>query len=225
MQYYALVGDIRQSRQASDRKALQELLLETLKALNNRYSQHMAALLMGNAGDAFQGLFLPTAPILQICDGIRYGLSVQSGIRIGLGFGAIETAIDPKQSILADGPAFWNARAALQQVQQEDYYGTRTLAFCLKDKHLESVKRLVNQVLVLHDQVSSKWKNTQLELARHYLLTHGFEKVSQTRLAKEMGLSTQQINTTIQAMGWFAFLDTRRETEQVLLQVVGGNNP
>ncbi len=225
MQYYALVGDIRQSRYASDRKALQELLLETLNALNNRYSQHMAALLMVNAGDAFQGLFLPTAPILQICDGIRYGLSVQSGIRIGLGFGAIETAIDPKQSILADGPAFWNARTALQQVQQEGYYGTRTLAFCLKDKHLESVKRLVNQVLVLHDQVSSKWKNTQLELARHYLLTHGFEKVSQTRLAKEMGLSTQQINTTIQAMGWFAFLDTRRETEQVLLQVVGGNNP
>ena len=80
-------------------------------------------------------------------------------------------------------------------------------------------------MLVLHDQVSSKWKNTQLELARHYLLTYGFEKVSQTRLAKEMGLSTQQINTTIQAMGWFAFLDTRRETEQVLLQVVGGNNP
>lgn len=107
-------------------------------------------------------------------------------------------------------------------MQKEDYYGTRTMAFCLDDKHLEPVQKLVNQVLVLHDQVSSKWKNTQLELARHYLLTHGFEKVSQTRLAKEMKISVQQVNNTVQAMGWFAFLDTRRETEQLLQSLLGG---
>lgn len=222
MQYYALVGDLKQSRQSSDRKALQELLLGTMNSLNIRYTEHMAALLMVNSGDAFQGLFFLDAPILEICDRIRYALSSQNGIRMGIGFGTIETAIERKQSILADGPAFWNARYALAQVQDHDYYNTRTLALRMGENCHEQLETLVNQVLVLQDQVASRWKNTQLELARHYLSSHGYERVSQTQVAKEMKLSTQQVNTTVQAMGWFAFLDTRKETERVLQTALGG---
>ncbi|WP_293896639.1 MULTISPECIES: SatD family protein [unclassified Sphaerochaeta] len=222
MQYYALVGDLRQSRQSPDRKALQELLLDTLRELNGRYEQHMAAFLMVNAGDAFQGLFFSSAPILEICDCIRYALSSKSGIRMGLGYGAIETAIDRKHSILADGPAFWNARNALQQVKKEDYYGTRTMAISLGGNRHEYLQTLVTQVLVLQDLVASKWKNTQLELARHYLTSHGYQRVSQAQVAKEMNLSAQQVNNTVQAMGWFAFLDTRKETELVMQRILGG---
>jgi len=222
MQYYALVGDLRQSRQSPDRNALQELLLDTLRELNGRYEQHMAAFLMVNAGDAFQGLFFSSAPILEICDCIRYALSSKSGIRMGLGYGAIETAIDRKDSILADGPAFWNARNALQQVKKEDYYGTRTMAISLGGNRYEYLQTLVTQVLVLQDLVASKWKNTQLELARHYLTSHGYQRVSQAQVAKEMNLSAQQVNNTVQAMGWFAFLDTRKETEQVMQRILGG---
>ncbi|NCB72041.1 MAG: hypothetical protein EOM45_09755 [Clostridia bacterium] len=221
MQYYALIGDLQGSRKSQDRKALQELLQKTLEGLNKRYSDLIAASLMVNAGDAFQGLFFPSAPLLEICDRIRYALLNHSNVRIGIGYGAIDTAIERNLSILCDGPAFWSAKEALSEVVEQDYYRTRTMAFCMSDAHPHMIETLVNQVLVLQDQVSSKWKNTQLELARHYLLTHGFEKVSQTRLAKEMGLSTQQINSTIQAMGWFAFLDTRRETELTLQSVLG----
>lgn len=222
MQYYALVGDLKQSRQSSNRKTLQELLLGTMDSLNMRYAEHMAAFLMVNAGDAFQGLFFLDAPMLEICDRIRYALSSQSGIRMGIGFGTIQTNIERKQSILADGPAFWNARYALAQVQEHDYYNTRTLAVRMGENCHNQLETLVNQVLVLQDQVASKWKNTQLQLARHYLSIHGYARVSQTQVAKEMKLSTQQVNTTVQAMGWFAFLDTRKETERVLQMVPGG---
>lgn len=223
MNYYALVGDLKESRKSPDRKALQEVLLAQVEAINTTYAGHVAAQLMVNAGDAFQGLFLSQAPVLEICDRIRYALADYCGVRMGIGFGAIETSIKRTQSILSDGPAFWNARKALSLVREQDYYDTRTTALYTDVQGLQTITGLVNQVLVLQDQVTSRWKNTQLELAKHYLMHHGFEKVSQTQVAKEMSLRVQQVNTTVQAMGFFAYLDTRRETEQILIAGFGGS--
>ena len=107
-------------------------------------------------------------------------------------------------------------------MKKEDYYGTRTMAISLGGNRYEYLQTLVTQVLVLQDLVASKWKNTQLELARHYLTSHGYQRVSQAQVAKEMNLSAQQVNNTVQAMGWFAFLDTRKETEQVMQRILGG---
>jgi len=223
MDYYALVGDLKDSRKSADRKALQEVLLTQVDAINTTYSDSLAAQVMVNAGDAFQGLFLPHAPMLEICDKIRYALVDHCGVRMGIGFGTIDTGIVRAQSILSDGPAFWNARQALSLVREQDYYDTRTTAVYTDVPRLQSITSLVNQILVLQDQMASKWKGTQLELAKHYLLHHGYAKISQTQVAQEMSLRVQQVNKTIQAMGFFAYLDTRQETEQVLTAGFGGS--
>ena len=223
MNYYALVGDLKESRKSADRKALQEVLLTQVDAINTAYSDCLAAQMMVNAGDAFQGLFLPQAPMLEICDKIRYALVDHCGVRVGIGFGTIETGIVRTQSILSDGPAFWNARQALSLVREQDYYDTRTTALYTDVPGFQTITSLVNQILVLQDQLASRWKGTQLELAKHYLMHHGFEKVTQTQVAKEMSLRVQQVNTTIQAMGFFAYLDTRRETKQILMASFGGS--
>lgn len=222
MEYYALVGDLKESRKSPDRKALQKVLLRQVDAINSSYADHVAARMMVNAGDAFQGLFLSHAPMLEICDRIRYALIDYCGVRLGIGFGTIETSIEPAQSILSDGPAFWNARKALSLVREQDYYDTRTTALYTDGARLQTITNLVNQVLVLQDQVASKWMNTQIELAKYYLMHHGYEKVTQTQMAKEMSLRVQQVNTTIQAMGFFAYLDTKRETQRTLVATFGG---
>ncbi|MPM33795.1 hypothetical protein SDC9_80374 [bioreactor metagenome] len=108
-------------------------------------------------------------------------------------------------------------------VREQDYYDTRTTALYTDVPGFQTITSLVNQILVLQDQLASRWKGTQLELAKHYLMHHGFEKVTQTQVAKEMSLRVQQVNTTIQAMGFFAYLDTRRETEQILMASFGGS--
>ena len=224
MDYYALVGDMKQSRKSKNRSGLQELLLETLGGVNAEFSEFIAADLMVNAGDSFQGILPATAPILAICDRIRFSLIGECGIRLGLGFGEIQTRIDRKQSILADGPAFWKAREALDIVNELDYYDTHSIHLCIAaGQHPLWVQTLVNQVLVGQDLLVAKWKNTQLTLARQYLVHHGYEKISQTTLAKELGLTVQQVNTTIQAMGFLAYLDMKRNTEQTLIQVLGGS--
>ena len=221
MEYYALVGDMKQSRKAKNRSGLQDHLIDTLNVLNEEFSACIASELMVNAGDSFQGIFLSSTPILAVCDKIRFSLIDQCDIRFGLGFGEIHTKVDKKQSILADGPAFWKAREAMDIVSDLDYYGTHSIHLCFQDQKHLCMQTLVNQVLAAQDLIVAKWKNTQITLARWYLMYHGYGKISQTMLAKELQLTIQQVNNTVKAMGFIAYLDIKRNTEQTLIQVLG----
>lgn len=223
MQYITLVGDLKHSRHATDRKALQELLVRTMTQVNGRYSDCFAARLMVNAGDAFQGVLYPHAPHLEICDMIRFSLVGSCDVRMALGFGSIETEIDYNSSILADGPAFWNARTTLEQIKKDDYYGIRSLAIHLGDSNLSDYESLINQTLLVQDVVCAKWKNTQIRVANHYIVNHGYRRISQKQIAQELGITIQQVNSTVKAMGFGAFLDTRRETQRVLTSLIAGD--
>ncbi|WP_422479431.1 SatD family protein [Pleomorphochaeta sp. DL1XJH-081] len=222
MNYFALVADIKHSRKHEDRSALQEALVSSIREINEAFSSHISAELMINAGDSFQGIFLASAPILAICDKIRFSLIGLCEIRFGLGLGEIHTKIDYKQSILADGPAFWSAREAMGAIDNLDYYGTHFIHICIADPSLRWLQTLVNQILVGQDLLVAGWKNKQIELARWYIRQHGYAEVPQTQLAKEMQISVQQVNSTIKAMGFFAYLDMKKYTEKTLKEIVGG---
>jgi DNA-binding CsgD family transcriptional regulator len=223
MQYFVILGDIVKSRDIQDRATFQSRLIETMGFLNNRFKGTLVSSLMVNSGDSFQGIFSSDAPILSIADTLRFSLALYCSLRLGIGFGKITTEIDPKSSILCDGPAFWNAKEALDSLYEENYYQTLSTRFEATQGKLEIVKELVNQSCLLGDQLVVGWKKRQLELATYQILNHGYEKVPQIQLAQELGLSPQQVFTTLKAMGLYAYLDSKNRAQTLLLREIEAN--
>jgi hypothetical protein len=220
MQYFVILGDVVKSRDIPDRAKFQAHLIETMSSVNKRFPDSLVSSLMVNSGDSFQGIFSSHVPLLQLCDVLRFSLSPYCAVRLGLGFGEITTAIDRKSSILCDGPAFWNAKEALDSLYEENYYQTLTAKIVFPEKQGELVQELVNQSFLLGDQMVVGWKKRQLELATFQLLHHGYEKVAQVQLASELGMSPQQIFTTSKAMGLSAYLDTKSKAQTLLLREI-----
>jgi hypothetical protein len=223
MQYFVILGDIVKSRDIKDRATFQSHLIETLDFLNNRFKRTLVSSLMVNSGDSFQGIFSSSAPILSIADALRFSLVAYCSLRLGLGFGEITTEIERKSSILCDGPAFWNAKEALDDLYEENYYQTLSTRLVSTQSTLELVKELVNQSCLLGDQLVSGWKKRQLELATYQILNHGYEKVPQIQLAQKLGISPQQVFTTLKAMGLYAYLDSKKSTQTLLLREIEAN--
>ena len=92
-QYYALIGDIIESRQLANRAQQQEALSQVLDNLNDRYQAHLASRFSLTLGDEFQGLVKVGAPIFQIIDQLRLALP-DLNLRFGLGLGEILTSIN-----------------------------------------------------------------------------------------------------------------------------------
>ena len=67
-QYYALIGDIIESRSLANRAKIQEALSQALNGLNERYQGHLASCFSLTLGDEFQGLLKVGAPIFQMID-------------------------------------------------------------------------------------------------------------------------------------------------------------
>ena len=126
--YIALIADVIDSKLFKERSDLQKKLEAVLFHMNNRFETYLASRLTLTLGDEFQALFTLDAPIFQIIDSLRQDLK-PAQLRFGIGLGKIVTDIDPLQSIGADGPAYWNARAAINLVHQKNDYGNTQLYF------------------------------------------------------------------------------------------------
>lgn len=109
----ALIGDIVSSRSARDRQALHARVEESLAAVNRSGAVVDPAVI--TLGDEFQGVYATLGDALQAAFRIRLRLH-PIDVRFGLGRGTV-TVLDKKRGI-HDGPAFWNAREAIEKAKQ-----------------------------------------------------------------------------------------------------------
>ena len=110
--YLALIADVIDSKMVQERFDLQKQLEKALQTMNELFGEFLASNFTLTIGDEFQGLLKVDAPVFQMIDTLR-SLLTPTQLRFGIGLGEILTDIDPLQSIGADGPAYWNARAAI----------------------------------------------------------------------------------------------------------------
>ena len=164
-QYYALIGDIIESRQLANRAQQQEALSQVLDNLNDRYQAHLASRFSLTLGDDFQGLVKVGAPIFQMIDELRLALP-DLNLRFGLGLGEILTSINPALSLGADGPAYWRAREAIQQVHQQHHYETVHVYLVTGQEDQDAT---LNHSLALSEFVRSSWIPSQVETFRTIL--------------------------------------------------------
>lgn len=156
--YTALIIDLKRSRSYSveDRNSIQHYIIEVIKNLNQVFSKTLAKEVEFSAGDEIQGLFLsPETAYLyfrMLCM-----LISPVEIRAGIGIGEWNVKIDNASTTAQDGPAYHNARYAIENVK--DSLGYSVLLYSGKEVDL-----FLNDIINTSYALTSKHSEYQNEL-------------------------------------------------------------
>lgn len=215
--YFAIIGNLMNSKDIADRQRVDEKLKEVFNEVNDKYAKEIALRFSLTTQNEFQGLLSVGFKILEIIDRIRIKMEPVD-IRFGIGIGEIDRKIDNQLSDAIDGPAFWNAREAIIELNQSDDYG-KTKILIMSDEN-KQITRIVNENLRLCDYIESRWRETQKEVVAFSILNFGYDlKVKQTDLAQMLNLSTQALNQRIQSSGYYNFIRARKEISEIIHSV------
>jgi hypothetical protein len=187
----AIIGDVVQSRQIEDRPAAQESLRYFLGYLNTAYSADLLAPFRISRGDEVQALFRSAHSIPDLLWEPLVHFS--HSIRFGIGLGELTTGLnaDPRQT---DGPAWWNARSALQNSVQTKRTGGVFMGFGDRDDIIFTAFATLLQHL--RSQLTSR----QLVVVSH--LRSGEDMVG---VAKRLRITKQAVSNIASAAGWRAY--------------------
>ena len=109
-----LIGDVVGSRGARDRRALHQALEAALAAVDAAVPPVTG--LRVTVGDEFQGTYATLGDAVDAALRVRLALLPEVDTRFGLGRGEV-TVLDARRRI-EDGPGWWAARAAIEDVQE-----------------------------------------------------------------------------------------------------------
>ena len=204
--YLALIADVIDSKMVQERFDLQKQLKKTLQTMNELFGEFIASNFTLTLGDEFQGLLKVDAPVFQIIDTLRSELT-PTQLRFGIGLGEIVTDIDPLQSIGADGPAYWNARAAINLVHQKNDYGNTQIYFsCGKEKQ----DFFVNALIASGEAIRSGWRGSQEEILLDLLKRCVYsENFSQQDLAQSLEINPSALSKRLKSSSIRVYLRGR----------------
>ena len=204
--YLALIADVIDSKMVQERFDLQKQLEKTLQTMNELFGEFIASNFTLTLGDEFQALLEVDAPVFQIIDTLRLELN-PTQLRFGIGLGEIVTAIDPLQSIGADGPAYWNARAAINLVHQKNDYGNTQIYFsCGKEKQ----DFFVNALIASGEAIRSGWRGSQEEILLDLLKRCVYsENFSQQDLAQSLEINPSALSKRLKSSSIRVYLRGR----------------
>lgn len=119
-----LIGDMVGSRDLPDRAGVQRRLAETLDEVTALLEP--AQRLETTVGDEFQGAFhdVGTATLAALL--VRLALLPEVDVRCGLGHGEVTVHDAVRSPLLQDGPGWWAARAALEELARPRRSAART---------------------------------------------------------------------------------------------------
>ena len=204
--YLALIADVIDSKMVQERFNLQKQLEKTLRKMNELFGDYLASCFTLTLGDEFQALLKVDAPVFQIIDTLRSELS-PTQLRFGIGLGEIVTAIDPLQSIGADGPAYWNARAAINLVHQKNDYGNTQIYF---SSGKENQDFFVNALIASGEAIRSGWRESQEEILLNLLKRSVYsESFSQQDLAQSLAINPSALSKRLKSSSIRVYLRGR----------------
>lgn len=204
--YLALIADVIDSKMVQERFDLQKQLEKTLQTMNELFGEFLASSFTLTLGDEFQALLKVDAPVFQMIDTLR-SLLTPTQLRFGIGLGEILTDIDPLQSIGADGPAYWNARAAINLVHQKNDYGNTQIYFsCGKEKQ----DFFVNALIASGEAIRSGWRGSQEEILLDLLKRCVYsENFSQQDLAQSLAINPSALSKRLKSSSIRVYLRGR----------------
>ena len=204
--YLALIADVIDSKMVQERFDLQKQVEKTLQKMNELFGDYLASRFTLTLGDEFQALLEVDAPVFQIIDTLRSELT-PTQLRFGIGLGEIVTSIDPLQSIGADGPAYWNARTAINLVHQKNDYGNTQIYF---SSGKENQDFFVNALIASGEAISSGWRGSQEEILLDLLKRCVYsENFSQQDLAQSLEINPSALSKRLKSSSIRVYLRGR----------------
>ena len=204
--FLALIADVIDSKMVQERFDLQKQVEKTLQKMNELFGDYLASRFTLTLGDEFQALLEVDAPVFQIIDTLRSELT-PTQLRFGIGLGEIVTSIDPLQSIGADGPAYWNARTAINLVHQKNDYGNTQIYF---SSGKENQDFFVNALIASGEAIRSSWRGSQEEILLDLLKRCVYsENFSQQDLAQSLEINPSALSKRLKSSSIRVYLRGR----------------
>lgn len=211
--YYAIIGDLVASRHYENRFKLQENLKNILDEINREYSDEIGANFLITLGDEFQGLLIQPLHLFPIVDKIRFSMYPVK-IRIGIGIGDINTQIDRRQAIGADGPAYHYARKVIEEIRKNEISQQRRLQYIkIVSKEKEEYLDLINSNLGLCSCLENSWTEKQFETIALILN----KQITQKEAAKRIGISASSIQRRLNSAHYFDYKFARELIGKTLI--------
>lgn len=214
--YYAVIGDIKQSKKLENRSEIQEKLKNVLKNINTLYCEDIAAKFLITLGDEFQGLLKEATYLLEIVKYIQREL-YPIELRFGVGVGEIYTKVDCEAAIGADGPAFYAARNAILDIHKQEKKIKQQAAdirieFYEKEYfEVTEINTMLSLLKTIEDGWSEKQRNTiwdMMEYRDSQEMCAGRQNTTQSTVARRLSEgkyvvynnALETINETIQRL-------------------------
>ncbi len=193
---WAVIGDLVRSRSAPSRSYAQESMLAALQRANELLAANQP--LAPTIADECQAMYPDLRSALTATLVVRLALPEGMDIRFGIGNGSYEVVGASEYGLTQDGPAWWNARSAIDEAKRREsrLLGLRTWL------HEGGV---VNAYLMTRDQLVTDFNPRQ-----HRLLLGVLEGDSQAALAEREQISASAVSQSLRRSGALAVLDGLR---------------
>lgn len=198
----AVIGDVVGSRQAGSRSRLQQRLDRALATVNGGMATIQP--LTPTLGDEFQGMFERIEDAIEASFRLRVELVGKMDVRIGIGWGTLRTQDESRTPFGQDGPCWWRAREALQELartERSNLEPNSLRTFCRTGNAREEA---YNAILVLRDQTMAGIDESDATILK--LLMGG---ASQQEAAARLGVNKSSVSRRMQSHGLAALLRSR----------------
>ncbi len=214
--YIAVIGDIKNSKRMDGRNEVQKKLNMILEDINIKYVQDIASKFMITLGDEFQGLLRCGNNVMNIISEIEARM-YPVNLRFGIGVGEITTEINPDIPLGADGPAYYNARAAIEQLKSREKKrkSGETNILIVVDGENEKEVKLLNTILSLGTVVKSRWTERQREVIRDHI-EHG---ENQLKAAERLGITQSNVNKNLTKADYYSYKEAMDTLSEALSEI------
>lgn len=204
-----LIGDVVGSREVTDRRGLHRLLVGALEEANEDWEP--LAPLRVTVGDEYQGVFRTVGSAIGASQSIRLALLPDVDVRHGLGWGGV--GVLDEEPRVEDGPGWWAARDAIEQVKQAADRAA-TAVTRTGYRRAEGVpgpdEEALGAALALHDLVLGSVPERSLSVLRGLLAGR-----TQREIAEEAGVSPSAVSQRVRHDGLAMVVGARRRLHEV----------
>ncbi len=201
MNYLAIIGDIINSRKLSDRAIIQKQFESAVNKIKEEFRLASISPATVTIGDEFQVLLKDSSRLFDLLYAMGQSLKMIP-IRYGFGIGSIETEINYSAAIGMDGPAFHNARTAVEIARKSKLrYAIR----CADRLAEERLNILFNWI----DLNTKKWNPDKHAILFYYKKNH-----KQTEIAETVQMSQPAVSQHINTPSFQLIVRTQNQIQQ-----------
>lgn len=215
--YIAVIGDIIESRAMQDRSDVQRKIKKLLEDINEKFKDDIAARFTITLGDEFQGLLKSSKALMEIIDLIKLKF-YPNKLRFGIGFGEMYTEIIAEQAIGSDGPAYYAARKAVEDIKKSNNryeQPDQDIQIYNYDENDKYKFDLLNSALSLCTLIENGWTEKQREVITHLL----FHDKSQREIAKAIGLKQSSVQRRLTSGGYFTYSRAKESIKSFINEI------